>query len=41
MLIGKKSNSVINTLGIDKEKVAQYYSDALTWADEQVKLTGK
>ena len=37
----QKSNSVINTLGIDKEKVAQYYSDALTWADEQVKLTGK
>jgi EAL and modified HD-GYP domain-containing signal transduction protein len=36
----QNSNTVINTLGLDKEKVAQYYSDALIWADEQVKLTG-
>ena len=35
----QESSSVMHTLNIDKAKVAKFYSDALLWADQQVKLT--
>ncbi len=34
----QKSHQLIETLNIDKQQVAQFYNDALIWADEQLKL---